>query len=55
MDLECLNEWFKQMEAYFLSQKIDSNEEKIKIAIFTLDAHTLVWWEAYLDSIISFE
>jgi len=55
IDPERLNQWFKQMEAYFWVQKIESDEEKIEIATLKLEGHALVWWEAYLDSNTSFE
>ena len=54
MDPKKLTQWFKQMEAYFRVQKIESDEEKIEIATLKLEGHALVWWEAYLDSITSF-
>jgi len=42
------------MEAYFQVQNMKSNTDKIEIATLKLEGHALVWWEAYLDSITSF-
>lgn len=39
MDLKQLNQWFKQMEAYFWVQKIKNDEERIEIATFKLKAY----------------
>lgn len=43
------------MEAYFLVQRIKNDEERIEITTLKLEAHALIWQEAYLDSITSFD
>ena len=46
VNVEKLDNWIRQLEAYLRIQNFHDEDTKIQLASFIIEGATLVWWEA---------
>ena len=46
VNVEKLDNWIHQLEAYYRIQKLQEDDINIQLASLRMEGATLVWWEA---------